>query len=150
MGQGVRCVHGGILSLAGIAAGPYKRALDLDLLRYTGHTSDEILEKVGYTAALAVVSSSGPDSALFAARNPELSAWCGRAKTNALLADVFDLLAALNYNYCLANTPKGRRKPQKPKPYPRPGAKQDDDAVRIGRGAIPIKDFDSWWSGGGE
>ena len=150
MAQGVGDGPGGILGLVALAAGPNRRALDFDLLRYAGGTVSDIPGKVGWDAALSIIACLPPDSALFAETHPELSAWYSRAKTNSILADIYDAVAAMDWHYCLANTPKGRRKPQKPRPYPRPGAKQDDDAVRIGRGAIPIKDFDSWWSGGGD
>ena len=48
-------------------------------------------------------------------------------------------------NWQRANT--GRKAPTpRPKPIKRPGAKTEEK--RFGRGAIPIRDFNSWWENG--
>lgn len=49
--------------------------------------------------------------------NPEISQWSTPAKTNAILADIYDLLAVINANLCAKGSGK---KAKKPKPYPRP------------------------------
>lgn len=59
----------------------------------------------------------------------------------AQLADVYDLIQALY----IALTTKQGRKPRPLKPYPRPWAK---DRRQIGKGAIPISQFDQWYYGG--
>lgn len=48
---------------------------------------------------------------------PDLAQWASTAKTNALLADIYDLLAVVNANLCAKGTGK---KSKRPKPYPRP------------------------------
>ena len=60
----------------------------------------------------------------------EVVAWNSTMKTNAILADLWDLVMATN-----------TRKGHKPKEYPRPKRKQ-----AIGKGAIPISDFWDWWN----
>lgn len=89
----------------------------------------------GRAALVSFVKFLPPESALRRAMNPgdDAFAWSTRAKTNAILADIFDAYAAVHAK-------KGR----KPKPYPRPGAQK---GAGIGKGAIPIRDFESWWNG---
>lgn len=60
--------------------------------------------------------------------------------TNAALADIYDLLAALAVSFSRAH---GGR-PKAPKPYPRPWV-DDKDEKHIGRDAIPVADFDDWY-----
>ena len=76
-----------------------------------------------------------PDSALFRELRPELAQWSTAAKTNALLADIFDVLSAINANLCAKGTGK---KPKRPKPYPRPGKKST--AKKVGT-PLPIEEL---------
>ena len=69
--------------------------------------------------------------------------WAGTLQTNAILADIYDALAAFNTSYVAANS---KHKPKKPEQYPRPWAKKK--TKRIGRDAIPITQFDNWWKRG--
>lgn len=74
--------------------------------------------------------------------NPELARWDTQLQTNTILADIYDMLAALNYNVlCMAS----KQKPQQPKPYPRPGKKEDEDKKKIGKGALPVADLREWF-----
>lgn len=61
---------------------------------------------------------------------PELSKWSGTMKTNAILADIYDLLSMINANICALGSGKQARKP---KEYPRPA---DNDRKQIGRNAV--------------
>ena len=104
----------------------------------TGRTLDEYMS-MGAAGRLALISFIGnltPDSALNQAMNPkdEFGAWYTTAKTNVILADLFDIFVA-------ANTKKGRKANE----YPRPRKHQS-----IGKGAIPISEFWDWWTGGEE
>ena len=74
--------------------------------------------------------------------NPELARWDSQLQTNTILADIYDMLAALNYNVlCMAS----KQKPQQPKPYPRPGKKEDEDKKKIGKGALPVAELNEWF-----
>lgn len=74
--------------------------------------------------------------------NPELARWDTQLQTNTILADIYDMLAALNYNVlCMAS----KQKPQQPKPYPRPGKKEDEDKKKIGKGALPVAELKEWF-----
>lgn len=77
---------------------------------------------------------------------PEYAEWFAEGKTRAMLADIYDAISGLMFMFAKANTPKNKKKPKQPKPYPRPWIK-DTDKYSIGRDPIPIKDFDSWWDG---
>ena len=102
----------------------------------TGRTLSEYMEMgaAGMVALLSFVNYLPADSALRSATDPqeEIGEWNTTRKTNMILADLFDVFVS-------ANTKKGR----KAKQYPRPKQKK-----KIGSGAIPIRDFWSWWNGG--
>lgn len=100
----------------------------------TGRTLNELMSMgaAGKVALLAFTKHLPPDAALSRELVPDDDTWLWTTplKTNAILADLFDIFAA-------ANSKKGKR----PKPYPRPKKKE-----KIGKGAIPIKDFWDWWN----
>lgn len=61
---------------------------------------------------------------------PELSKWAGTMKTNAILADIYDLLAMINANLCALGSGK---RATRPKEYQRPN---DNDRKQIGKNAV--------------
>ena len=67
---------------------------------------------------------------------PDLAQWASTAKTNALLADIYDLLAVVNANLCAKGTGK---KSKRPKPYPRPESKSGNEK-HIGT-PLPIEEL---------
>lgn len=99
----------------------------------TGRTLTEYMNMgaAGKAALISFIKYLPPDSALNRDMNPkdEVGLWYETLKTNAILADIFDLLARAH---------SGRRKPE---PYPRPTAKK-----KIGKGAIPVSEFWDWWN----
>ena len=75
--------------------------------------------------------------------NPENYIWTTRAKTNAILADIYDLLSAINSNLCAYGS---HRRPRRAKPYPRPGDKnKDTETTHIGSGALPPDKLREWF-----
>lgn len=64
--------------------------------------------------------------------------WESTLKTNAILADIYDLLQVIHRDLCSL----GGNKPKKIKPYPRPG--RDKDTKRIGKGAMPYYQLREW------
>jgi hypothetical protein len=66
---------------------------------------------------------------------PDLAPWAGTVKTNAILADIYDMLALINANICAIGS---RKQARKPKPYERPG---DNRKQHIGRNALPIPEL---------
>lgn len=82
----------------------------------------------------------GSDSAL--ARDMGRSTgWEDTIKTNAILADIYDLLQVINANIINMMT-KGKKK-KTVKPYPRPG-RDDNNERKIGKGAMPLNDLREW------
>lgn len=128
---------GGIISLVQLIE-DHGRALEYDLMTRTGRTLFEYLNMgaAGKVALLSFIRYLPMDSALNREMDPkdETAEWNTTRKTNAILADMFDAFSAVH-------TKKGR----KPFEYPRPKANK-----RIGKGAIPIKDFWEWWNGQNE
>ena len=102
----------------------------------TGRTLSEYMDMgaAGMVALLSFIEFLPADSALNKSMNPkdEFGIWNTTLKTNAILADLFDV-------FVKANTKKGRQ----PHPYPRPRQNR-----AIGKGAIPVKDFWNWWKQG--
>lgn len=86
----------------------------------------------GKVALVSFLKYLPPDSALNRAMNPkdEFGVWYTAVQTNKILADLYDVVVAVN-------TKKGR----KPKEYPRPKRKKN-----IGSGPIKVKDFWTWWN----
>lgn len=73
--------------------------------------------------------------------NPEAATWASTTKTNAILADIFDVLAMINANLTAIGSGKAAHKP---KPYPRPGNRDTDDTKHIGKGGLPPKELREW------
>ena len=100
----------------------------------TGRTLTEYMDMgaAGLVALLSFINYLPPDSALFQSMHPddENGPWFTTVKTNAILADLYDV-------YVASHTKKGVN-PQK---YPRPKEKQ-----KIGKDPIPISEFWDWWN----
>lgn len=61
-------------------------------------------------------------------------------KTNAILADIYDILATINANLVAIGS---RKRPKQPHRYPRPGD-ADKNKKRIGDGALPPDELETW------
>lgn len=101
----------------------------------TGRTLSEYMEMgaAGKVALLSFIGNLTPDSALAREMDPkdERGAWYTTVKTNAILADLFDV-------FVQANKKEGSTAPE----YPRPKKHKT-----IGKDAIPISKFWDWWNG---
>lgn len=118
--------RGGIISLAKFVE-EHREALDADLLT-TGFEVEDIGCALSWGALGSFIKHLPPDSAVIREIHPEESAWATTVKTNSILADIYDVLSAINANL----TAIGSGKPAKRvKPYPRPGHK-DEDTQHIG------------------
>lgn len=73
--------------------------------------------------------------------SPETSAWGTTTKTNVILADIYDVLAVINANLVALRSGKAARKP---KPYPRPSGRNNDNERHIGSGALPPDELERW------
>ena len=105
-----------------------------------GFTFDDIPARLSYRALRSFVSHLGLDSRLAGEMVPDKAAWGTTAKTNMILADIFDMLAMINANLIGVGSHK---KASRPKPYPRPKTK-NDKTQKYGSGALPIDELRSW------
>ena len=72
--------------------------------------------------------------------NPKVAVWATQAKTNAILADIFDMLANINANLVAMGTGKRARKPKR---YDRP--LDTNNTKRLGgKGALPHDELVEW------
>ena len=119
----------------------HEKAIESDLMR-VGYELNDIGGSLSWRALDSFIRNLSLNSATMRELNPELARWDTQLQTNTILADIYDMLAALNYNVlCMAS----KQKPQQPKPYPRPGKKEDEDKKRIGKGALPVAELKEWF-----
>ena len=107
-----------------------------------GMPFDRAAYSFGWGNLVVFVHHLPPSSALYRAMYGEASDFSSALKQSAILADLFDAVSALNFNFAKTHGGKGR----KPKPYPRPWA--NDNVQKIGSDPIPISEFNEWYYGG--
>ena len=107
----------------------------------TGYEIAGLGSGLSWSAFGSFLNQIGADSAIAREVNPELAEWASRAKTNAILADIFDILALINSNLVAIGS---RRKAKAPKPYPRPGAKEPEGTKHYGSEPLPVADLREW------
>lgn len=113
--------------------------MEKDLLVKTGHSLEDIGRALSWSALGAFLRHIDINSETARELDPDLAAWGGTAKTNAILADIYDMLAMINSN--LVAVGSGKRA-KKPKGYPRPG---DKDKQKIGKNALPPDQLRAWF-----
>jgi len=109
------------------------------LLVKTGHDLEDIGRTLSWSALGAFLRRPDVTSETCKDIEPEYASWAGTLKTNAILADIFDLLAMINANLCAMGSGK---KAKKPKAYKRPG---DNDKKKIGKNALPAAELREWF-----
>ena len=115
----------------------------------TAYTLRDLGGRLSWASMAHFVQWLPPGSATSRATNPDVDVWASGDMTAAVVADLIDAVNMLRYEWALGNTPKGRRRPKRPKRYPRPWAKDDDaGGQRYGRDPIPVSQFDAWWESG--
>lgn len=145
MGHGRRPDRGGIASLAGIIE-EHGGAIEYDLLTKTRYSLEDVGGALSWGAFRSFIQHLPEDSA-YRRETVEGLEWYDGRMVAPVLADIWDALETLAYMYATRNTKKGKHVPR-PKPYPRPWV-EDRSRRRIGKGAIPVSEFESWWSHGG-
>ena len=73
-------------------------------------------DRLNWRDLWVIINLAAPDSLVRRALDPDTYSW---TRTNALLADIFDVLASANWQRA------GNKTAPKPKPYPRPGDTND-------------------------
>ena len=117
--------------------------MENDLLIKTGHQIEDIGRTLSWGAFGAFLKKEEADSALFKELNPEIAAWSGTMKTNAILADIFDVLTSINANLVAIGSGKHAKKP---KPYPRPWKTAPDEEKHFGKDALPPEELREWYT----
>lgn len=146
MGRGVSEAggnDGGIASLA-LAIEEHGSAFEHDVMAATGRTLSEFVGQgpPGVVALAHFLAHIGPDSATWAEKaGVDDPAWASRFRANLIMADAMDALLHINRSVVQQ---RAKHKLKKPRPYPRPFAKEGQ---HIGKDAIPVRDFWSWWDG---
>lgn len=118
----------------------HREAVERDLLVEAGHELSDIGGTLSWGALKSFLSSVKMGSALADDLHPDMAEWSTRAKTNAILADIFDQLSLVNAQLRVLITHKPGRHPE---PYQRPGMKEKN-TKRIGNGALPINKMREW------
>lgn len=137
--KGQRCEVGGIISLASFID-EHHEALNYDLITRTHYDLDDLGGALSWSSLYSFIKNVGTDSAL--ARDLGRSTeWNDTIKTNAILADIYDLLQVIHADLVSLIT-HGKKK-AKVKPYPRPGA-DEDKKRKIGKGAMPLSELRNW------
>ena len=110
----------------------HHEAVNADLMK-RGYTLDDVGGALTWDALGDFIAKTDPGSALSYEIDPERAQWGTIDGTNTILADIYDQLATINYNMVALLS---KRLPKKPKPYKRPGKKEER---HIGT-AVPITD----------
>lgn len=137
-GEGVRGPYGKIAALAKFAEA-HREALTYDLITRTNYQIEDVGGALSWGAFDAFIKNLGKESAL--ARDLGFSTgWESQTKTNAILADIYDLLQVINRNIVQSNSKKKIN--EKIKPYPRPGTEKKPR--KVGSKALPLRDLKAW------
>lgn len=103
----------------------------------TGYQLNDLGGALSWSALDSFIKGLKSDSAV-ARELGHATGWEDTIKTNAILADIYDLLQIINVNISAL----GGNKRKKIKPYPRPNDKEDKR--KIGKGALPVADLREW------
>ena len=106
----------------------------------TGYTLEDIGRSLSWGALGSFLHHIDLDTETARELSPEYAGWSTSMKTNAILADIYDVLAMINANLCAMGTGK---RATKPKAYPRPG---DKDKKQIGKNALPPDELKEWFA----
>ena len=105
-----------------------------------GYSLDDVGSTLSWSALGAFLHRVDPDSAIAQEIEPDIAAFSSRFKTNAILADIYDILAQINANLVAGFS---HRRTARPRRYPRPG---DDNKRRIGKDSMTVNELDSWFA----
>ena len=136
-----RSIIGGIISLVDFVS-KHDKAISYDLLTKTRFSLDDVGGELSWFALSSFIQNLDTDSAL-ARELKKSTGWEHTLKTNAILADIYDLLQAINAN--LVQVGGGNAK--KIKPYPRPFGKDNHTTKKIGKAPLPFNQLREWIKG---
>lgn len=117
----------------------HDKAITYDLLTKTKYSLDDVGGELSWFALSSFIENLDTDSAL--ARDLKKSTgWEKTIQTNVILADIYDLLQAINTNLCRIG---GSKQHKQIKPYPRPFGK-DNNIKKIGKDPLPYNELKDW------
>lgn len=111
-------------------------------MRYLHCTFEQAVAAYGWCELVNFSRHLPDDSATVRAADKETALFARQIQQSALLADIYDAIVMLAYTVAKAYGGKGKP----PKPYQRPW--DAGNAQKLGKGAIPISEFDNWYYGG--
>lgn len=126
------------MSLASLAD-EHREALSYDLITNTPYQFEDIGGALSWSSLYSFIRYLGTDSAL-AKDLGKSTGWESNISTNAILADIYDILQVISVNLAII----GGGKKRKIKPYPRPGGNEHKDERKLGKDAVPVEDLRSW------
>jgi len=104
---------------------------------------DDLGGELSWFALSSFIENLDTDSALARDLNKS-TGWENTLRTNVILADLYDLLQAINTNLCAIG---GSKQHRKVKPYPRPFGKGEDNTRKIGKKPLPYDQLKEWIKG---
>jgi hypothetical protein len=109
----------------------------------TGRTLQEYLDMggPGMVALVHFAKCLGPGSMTKGKEHEGMGEWGQRFMTNALLADLYDAIQGLAWTTAAKGS---KKRPKKPKPYPRPWLKAKKQ--KFGKDPVPLSKFWDWWN----
>ena len=131
---------GGITGLAAFVL-EHREAVEYDLLTRTGYQLSDVGGRLDWAALKSFVAHSPVDGALLRELHPDIAAWATTAKTNAILADIYDLVALA---FAYMRTPAGQSV-KRPKPYPRPVKQNNENVHHFGKDGLPPDELRKWF-----
>lgn len=112
------------------------------MLTRTNYQLDDIGGALTWSSLDSFIKNLKSDSAT--ARDlGKATGWEDILKTNAILADIYDILGVICGVLVFMAT-RGKKKP-KITPYPRPGKNEDKNKRKIGKGAMPASELLAWF-----
>lgn len=114
--------------------------MNFDLITKTHYQVEDVGGVLSWDALDSFIKNIGPGSALARDLGYDLEGWDTRTKTNAILADIYDVLQLINRNIVASNSKK--RITEKITPYPRPGREKKERA--LGRDGLPKNELLVW------
>ena len=102
---------------------------------------DDVGGELSWFALSSFIQNLDTNSALARELNKS-TGWEATLQTNAMLADIYDLLQVINANLVSV----GGGKPKRVKPYPRPFRK-DENTKKIGKDPLPFDKLKEWIKG---
>lgn len=119
----------------------HKESIEYDLFCRTGYSLEDLGTSISWNTLYDFITHLDDKSAFARDVSPEAADWGSVRRTNIILADIFDMLGAINYNLIRMS---GSKSNNKPKLYPRPGQNNSDSTKKFGKKPLPVTDIRNW------